>query len=76
MAHETPEIVDVEFTKDMITTLADTFSKYAVDGVVTLQMTPAGLFLYHRPTDVRQFLGAARLPKDRPVFCPITGGVT
>ena len=52
-----------EFSADMSATLAEYFTAYAVDGIVTIEVTNHGLWLVN-PLGGRQFLGLARLPPD------------
>lgn len=51
-----------EFTIDMVQTLSDYFEAYEVDGVVTVEITNAGLWLPNPHFTSRQFLGLARWP--------------
>ena len=51
-----------EFTLDMVQTLNEYFDTYAVDGVVTVEITNAGLWLPNPHFSSRQFLGLARWP--------------
>lgn len=53
-----------EFTRDMVETLLQYFDTYAdEDGVLSLEIREAGVFLPPLIGDHRQFLGLARLPK-------------
>ncbi|HRO15909.1 MAG TPA: hypothetical protein PLL33_12880 [Paracoccus sp. (in: a-proteobacteria)] len=56
-------VAKAEFSADMSATLAEYFTAYAVDGVVTVEVTTHGLWLVN-PIGGRQFLGLARLPSD------------
>ncbi|WP_297932596.1 hypothetical protein [uncultured Brevundimonas sp.] len=51
-----------EFTDDMAATLAEYFEAYAVEGVVSIEVTTHGLWLKN-PAGGRQFLGLARIPQ-------------
>lgn len=55
---------NVEFTRDMVETLATFFDTYAVEGVLTVEVSNRGLWLPNRHTKSRQFLGLARLSND------------
>lgn len=57
-------LATAEFTKDMVQTLKDYFEAYQVDGVVTVEVTDAGLWLPNPHCTSRQFLGLARWPND------------
>ena len=61
-AERTRIIAEAEFTEDMAKTLYFYFDTYAVDGVVQVEVTKAGLWLPHPILGNRQFLGLARLP--------------
>lgn len=51
----------VELTEDMARTLYFYFDRYAVDGVVSVEVLDDGsLWLPHRETGTRQFLGSTR----------------
>ncbi len=52
-----------EFTIDMVQTLHQYFDTYEVNGVVTVEITNAGLWLPNPHFSSRQFLGLARWPK-------------
>lgn len=54
-------VATAEFSADMSATLAEYFTAYAVDGIVTIEVTTHGLWLVN-PIGGRQFLGLARLP--------------
>lgn len=54
-----------EFTDDMAATLAEYFAAYAVEGVVSIEVTTHGLWLKN-PYGGRQFLGLARLQDGLP----------
>lgn len=56
-------VAKAEFSADMSATLAEYFTAYAVDGIVTIEVTNHGLWLVN-PLGGRQFLGLARLPSD------------
>ena len=57
---------EAKFTRDMAETLVEYFDVYAVKGVVTVEITDAGLWLPNPHFVSRQFLGLAELPqKDR-----------
>lgn len=56
-------VAKAEFSADMSATLAEYFTAYAVDGIVTIEVTTHGLWLVN-PIGGRQFLGLARLPSD------------
>ena len=49
-----------EFTEDMADTLREYFHSYAVEGVVSVEVSTRGLWLVN-PMGGRQFLGRARL---------------
>lgn len=49
-----------EFTEDMADTLREYFHSYAVEGVVSVEVSTRGLWLVN-PMGGRQFLGLARL---------------
>jgi len=61
MAQKTIVAAKAEFTKDMVETLNEYFEQYAVDGVVTVEVSNRGLWLPN-PATGRQFLGLARYP--------------
>lgn len=48
-----------EFTEDMADTLHEYFQSYAVEGVVSVEVSTHGLWLVN-PVGGRQFLGLAR----------------
>ncbi len=52
----------MRFTQDMVKTMLEYFTVYAVDGVVTLERTEKGVWLQN-PDGSRQFLGKADLPE-------------
>ena len=54
-----------EFTPDMVDTLREYFHSYAVEGVVSIEVSTHGLWLVN-PIGGRQFLGLARLPDHAP----------
>lgn len=58
-------IGEAKFTRDMVETLIEYFDVYAVKGVVTVQVTDAGLWLPNPHFLSRQFLGLAELPKQK-----------
>ena len=63
MPFEAPVLIaKAEFTEDMVATLATYFKTYAVDGVVSVEVTTHGLWLPNPHSKTRQFLGLARLP--------------
>lgn len=64
MSERTVILGNVEFTKDMVDTLATFFDTYAVEGVLTVEVSKRGLWLPNRHTKSRQFLGLARLPNE------------
>ena len=66
-SYEQPKhLADANFSKDMSATLLEYFDQYAIEGVVTVEVTDKGLWLKN-PTMGRQFLGATDLIKLRPV---------
>lgn len=56
-------VAEAQFSADMSATLAEYFPAYAVNGVVTVEVTNHGLWLVN-PLGGRQFLGLAKLPSD------------
>lgn len=54
-----------EFTRDMVETLNEYFDTYQVNGVVTVEITNAGLWLPNPHFSSRQFLGLAKWPNDK-----------
>lgn len=64
MNERTVLVGNIEFTKDMVETLSAFFDVYAVEGVVTIEVSNRGLWLPNHRTKSRQFLGLARLPND------------
>lgn|GEM_PF-6997433 len=62
MAQKTVVDGKAEFTRDMVDTLHEYFDQYAVDGVVTVEVSNRGLWLPNPVTHGRQFLGLARFP--------------
>ena len=56
-------VATAEFSADMSATLAEYFTAYAVNGVVTVEVTTHGLWLVN-PLGGRQFLGLAKFPAD------------
>ncbi len=52
-----------EFSRDMVETLNEVFSRYETDGVVQVEMNEKGLWLVNPHNGSRQFLGLARLPE-------------
>ncbi|MEO0861522.1 MAG: hypothetical protein AAFY65_12975 [Pseudomonadota bacterium] len=64
MATDVKVFAVVEMTEDMVETLAAHFDNYAKDGVVQIEVSNYGLWLPHRPSGTRQFLGLARAPGD------------
>lgn len=54
------------FSQDMAETLHTYFGAYERDGVVTIEVTDRGLWLFHPHSRTRQFLGLARLPEQDP----------
>lgn len=54
-----------KFTRDMVETLEKYFDAYAIGGVVTVEVTDAGLWLPNPHVLSRQFLGLAELPKHK-----------
>lgn len=54
-------IATAEFSEDMAETLQNYFRDYAVDGVVSVEVSDRGLWLVN-PDGSRQFLGLARFP--------------
>ena len=61
-AERTTILAEAEFTEDMAKTLYFFFDTYAVEGVVRVEVTKAGLWLPNPLLGNRQFLGLARLP--------------
>lgn len=60
MVRRTVQVLAVaEFTEDMADTLRKYFQSYAVDGVVSVEVSTHGLWLVN-PLGGRQFLGLAR----------------
>jgi hypothetical protein len=55
-------LATARFTVDMADTLAKYFSAFAIDGVVTLEITDRGLWLVSPHAPARQFLGLADYP--------------
>lgn len=67
MTQSKPEVLaSAKFTRDMVETLSLYFEHYAIDDVVSVEVTTHGLWLKHVPTNSRQFLGRADMP-ERPV---------
>lgn len=63
-AERTRILAEAEFTEDMAKTLYFYFDTYAVEGVVRVEVTKAGLWLPNPILGNRQFLGLARMPED------------
>lgn len=60
MGRRTVEVLAMaEFSEDMADTLREYFHSYAVDGVVSVEVSTHGLWLVN-PLGGRQFLGLAR----------------
>ncbi len=57
------KMADAEFSRDMVETTLTYFDYYAVDGVLRVEVTDAGLWLPNPMVPSRQFLGLARLAK-------------
>ncbi|MEE9427270.1 MAG: hypothetical protein V3V25_03885 [Paracoccaceae bacterium] len=67
-----PITVFANFTRDMAETLANVFTHYEDEGVVTLEVTCRGLWLVNPLNNSRQFLGQAVLQE--PCGQPIQWG--
>lgn len=64
MTEQKPVVLaTAELTIDMVDTLKKYFDRYAVDGVVAVEITTHGLWLPNPNENGRQFLGLARLPR-------------
>ena len=59
LPHRPRLIAVAEFTRDMVTTLSDSFEIVQSDGIAGVEVTDRGLWLIH-PIGARFFLGAAR----------------
>jgi hypothetical protein len=54
-------IATAEFTEDMAETLQSYFAAYQRVGVVKVEVTDRGLWLFNPHSGTRQFLGSARI---------------
>jgi hypothetical protein len=62
-----PELIThADFSIDMVETLKNSFRDYAIDGVVSIEVTSEGLWLPNPETGGRQFLGLAKFNEAEP----------
>jgi hypothetical protein len=55
-------LATARFTVDMAETLSKFFGAYAVEGIVTVEVSDQGLWLVNPHSPARQFLGLADYP--------------
>ena len=71
MTQSKPEVLALaKLSRDMVETLSQYFEHYAIDDVVSVEVTTHGLWLKHVPTQSRQFLGRADKPEQPIAYHP------